>query len=335
MLTGDYASTAKNIASQIGLANFAEVITGPELREMSSWELTQKIKTVNVFARILPEQKLRIVNALKENGEIVAMTGDGVNDAPALKAAEIGIAMGERGNDVAREAASLVLLDDDFASIVAAIRMGRRIFDNIKKAVVYTIGVHIPIIGITLMTVLGKLPLMLFPVHIVFLELIIDPACSVVFEGEDEEENIMTRPPRSSQERLFKKEIIFNGLMQGVGVFIMIALTFVCLEFEGMKTERIRALLFFILVVSNLGLIFANRTWKTSFISWFRGRNKALWWLVAMSLFFLGIILYLPFSQKAFHFASLTFADILLGFIISAGSFVWFYFVKLLRMRLI
>ncbi len=201
MITGDYPATAQSIARQAGLADPGSIITGPELERMSDAELARRIKQVQVFARVVPEQKLRIVMALKANHEIVAMTGDGVNDAPALKAAHIGIAMGGRGTDVAREAASLVLLDDDFSSIVAAVRLGRRIFDNIKKAIAFIFAVHVPIAGLSMLPVFfSDWPLLLFPVHIVFLELIIDPSCSLIFEAEEAEANVMERPPRSANE---------------------------------------------------------------------------------------------------------------------------------------
>jgi Ca2+-transporting ATPase len=196
MITGDYPGTASNIAHQIGLAQHDEIITGPELDRLSDAELGHRIKRINIFARVVPEQKLRIVNALKANGEVVAMTGDGVNDAPALKSAHIGIAMGERGTDVAREAADLVLLDDDFSSIVAAVRLGRRMASNLHKTMAYTLAVHVPIAGLSLLPVLAGWPLILTPVHIVFLELIINPTCSIVFEAEHEETlRVPPRPP--------------------------------------------------------------------------------------------------------------------------------------------
>ena len=213
MITGDYPATAQSIARQAGLANPEKIITGPELECMSDEELAKQIKQVQVFARVVPEQKLRIVMALKANHEIVAMTGDGVNDAPALKAAHIGIAMGGRGTDVAREAASLVLLDDDFSSIVAAVRLGRRIFDNIKKAIAFIFAVHVPIAGLSMLPVFfSDWPLLLFPVHIVFLELIIDPACSLIFEAEEAEANVMERPPTKRQRTAV---LVCHGRMGG------------------------------------------------------------------------------------------------------------------------
>ena len=215
MITGDYPGTAQSIAREIGLQNASEVISGPVLDAMSDEVLADRIKTVNLFARMVPEQKLRLVQALKANGEVVAMTGDGVNDAPALKAAHIGVAMGGRGTDVAREAGSIVLLDDAFESIVKGVRTGRRIFNNLKKAMLYIFVVHIPIAGLSLVPVLLGWPLMLLPVHIVFLELIIDPACTVVFEAEREESGVMGRPPRRLSDSLFGARSLVVGLIQG------------------------------------------------------------------------------------------------------------------------
>src|SRR5512139_2526573 len=192
----NYPGTARNIARQVGLSPADMVITGSELDGLSDEALRERVKHVNIFARVVPEQKLRLVEALKANGEIVAMTGDGVNDAPALKSAHIGIAMGGRGTDVARESAAMVLLDDDFSTIVQAVRQGRRILDNLKKAFAYIFSVHVPIAGMSLLPILFKWPLVLLPVHVVFLELIIDPSCSVVFEAEPEERGVMNRPPR-------------------------------------------------------------------------------------------------------------------------------------------
>jgi P-type Ca2+ transporter type 2C len=201
MITGDYPETAKNIAKQIGLKNPGETITGEEFDMMSDDELLNRLKTVTVFSRMVPTQKLRIVEALKENGEIVAMTGDGVNDAPALKSAHIGIAMGKRGTDVSREASDIVLLNDSFASLISGIKAGRTIFDNLRKAVAYILSIHIPIAGLALLPIMLEWPLVLYPVHVVFLEFIIDPACSVLFEAEPAEKNVMKRPPANQNSR--------------------------------------------------------------------------------------------------------------------------------------
>ncbi|HEY9649667.1 MAG TPA: HAD-IC family P-type ATPase, partial [Coleofasciculaceae cyanobacterium] len=226
MITGDYPVTAQNIARQIGLTPTDKVITGRELEQMSDLELRDRIQTVNIFARVVPEQKLLIVNALKQCGEIVAMTGDGVNDAPALKSAHIGIAMGERGTDVARESADLVLLEDDFSSIVESVKLGRRIFDNLKKGMAYTLAVHVPIAGMSLIPVIFGWPLVLLPIHIAFLHLIIDPACTVVFEAEPVESNVMRRPPRDPKEPLFSPRTLRLALLQGISVLVVLVAVF-------------------------------------------------------------------------------------------------------------
>ena len=207
MITGDYPATARAIARQAGL-DAEDLVTGEELDQLSEAALVQRVRTATVFARIMPEQKLRIVNALKANGEIVAMTGDGVNDAPSLKAAHIGIAMGGRGTDVAREASSIVLLDDDFGSIVKSVQLGRRIYDNLRKAMSFIFAVHVPIAGLALLPLLFGLPILFGPVHIAFLQMVIDPVCSLVFEAETEEDDVMRRAPRAPDAPLFSGPLI-------------------------------------------------------------------------------------------------------------------------------
>lgn len=218
MITGDHPATAQAIARMAGLETEAGVLTGAEVSALSHEELAERLKRVRVFARILPEQKLRIVESLKAAGEIVAMTGDGVNDAPALEAAHIGVAMGQKGTDVAREAADLVLLDDSFASIVGGVRLGRRIFTNLRRALTYITAVHVPIAGLAVAPLVLGLPPLLLPMHVVLLELVIDPTCSLVFEAEPSDEKAMRRPPRRPNEPLFGSRQIALAVLQGLGV---------------------------------------------------------------------------------------------------------------------
>ena len=328
MITGDYAGTAVHIAREIGLHPVDQVITGQEMDGMDEHELQRRIRHVNIFARVVPEQKLRIVNALKAAGEVVAMTGDGVNDAPALKSAHIGIAMGGRGTDVAREASALVLLDDDFASIVRAVRMGRRIFDNLKKAIAYIFAVHVPIAGISLLPVLFKWPLVLLPVHIVFLELIIDPACSVVFEAEPEEADVMNRPPRRPDVPLFGTRTVGISLLQGLSVLIILLCIFVIALKRGQSEEEARALTFTTLIIANLGLIFTNRSWTRIVLDTLRSPNAALWWVTGGALIFLGLVLYVPFLRNLFRFSILHPVDFLICFAAGVVSILWFEVLK-------
>jgi P-type Ca2+ transporter type 2C len=317
MITGDYPATALNIASQVGIATDG-VITGTQLDAMSDAELRRRVKAVAVFCRTVPEQKLRLVNALKANGEIVAMTGDGVNDAPALKAAHIGIAMGARGTDVAREAADLVLLNDDFASIVAAIRAGRRIFDNLKKAITFIIGVHLPIIGMTLIPVALGWPLLLLPVHILFLQLIIDPACSIVFEAEPDEQDSMRRPPRSPSARLFDQHTLRLGLLQGMVLLAVLLVIYAAALHYGRADGVARALTFSAMIVASLGLIFANRSHSRSLWATLGTRNRALRWVMGGALLLLGLVLYMPALRGLFYFGAVRAGD--LAIVVGAGA---------------
>ena len=324
MITGDYPVTAQKIARRIGLRNADAVITGPELERMSVPELSERIRRVNIFARVVPEQKLFIVDALKANREVVAMTGDGVNDAPALKSAHIGIAMGGRGTDVAREASALVLLDDDFFSIVRAVRMGRRIFDNLKKAMAYIFAIHVPIAGMSLLPVVFNWPLVLLPVHIVFLELIIDPACSVVFEAEKEEADVMKRPPRSLREPLFSRRMVTFSLLQGFSVLMMVLVVFLIALYRGQGEAEARALSFTTLIVANLGLILTNRSWRSSIITSLKSPNAALGWVIGGAIVFLSMVLYIPFLRDLFRLSKLHLDDLLICLVAGFISLLWF-----------
>jgi len=333
MITGDHPRTASSIARQIGLRDPDRVTTGAELERLSEAGLDGSIRDVNVFARVVPEQKLQIVRALQARGEVVAMTGDGVNDAPALKAADIGIAMGGRGTDVAREAAGLVILDDDFATIVEAIRLGRRIFDNLKSAMAYILAVHVPIAGLAVVPVLLGLPLVLLPVHVAFLHLIIEPACSVVFEAEPEEPKVMQRPPRDPKAALFGRGLVGLSLLQGASVLAILIALFVLALRRGKGELDARGLTFTTLVVANLALIVVNRSWRRSFVESLRVRNRALGWVIASGLAFLLLVVYVPFLRTLFRISILHLDDLALTAGAGLAGVAWFEAVKVARLR--
>lgn len=301
MITGDFPATARSIATQIGLDTSGLLLTGAELEQMNEEELRKKIPAINIFARVVPDQKLRIVQALKANTEIVAMTGDGVNDAPALKAAHIGVAMGNKGTDVAREASSMVLLDDNFASIVAAIRSGRRIFDNLQKAMTYIMAIHIPIIGLTLLPAFfSGLPLLLMPLHIVFMELIIDPICSVAFESEQEEKNIMNRPPRATDHKFFGTGRILNSLFEGAMLLCMVLVVYFLSLREQHTEGEVRAIAFSALVIGNVFLILTNLSKTRSFASIITGKNWAAILMLSIAMLMMFFMVSLPVMQQVF-----------------------------------
>ena len=304
MITGDYPATASAIAREAGL-DPEQIVTGAELAACSDAELAKAAQSRTVFARIMPEQKLRIVTALKADGEIVAMTGDGVNDAPSLKAAHIGIAMGGRGTDVAREAAAIVLLDDDFGSIVKAIRLGRRIYDNLRKAMSFILAVHVPIAGLALLPLLTGLPLLLGPVHIAFLEMIIDPVCSLVFEAEAEERDIMQRPPRAPEESLLPQPLVLWGVLQGVLALLLTGGILLMANRLGMPENEIRALVFFSLVFVIVSLIFVNRSFSSSLREAFTRPNRTLLVVVAFVVAVLALSLTWPTAAALFRFGPL------------------------------
>ena len=332
MITGDYPGTALAVARDAGL-DPGDVMTGAELDRLTELELRARLPKVSVFARAVPDQKLKLVNAFKANGEVVAMTGDGVNDAPALRAAHIGIAMGGRGTDVAREASALVLLDDDFASIVATVRLGRRIYDNLRKSMAYILAVHVPIAGLSLLPVMFGWPPAFFPVHIAFLQFIIDPGCSIVFEAEPDETDIMRRPPRPPGEPLFRGQNLSLSLLQGAGVLILSVALFGMALHHGLRENAARALAFTTLVVANIALIFTNRSWERTVFASLRVPNRSLWLISAAAMLCLAIVLEVPVLRDLFHFAPLDGSSFLVALAAGLGSVAWFELFKVVRKR--
>lgn len=330
MITGDYPATAQYIAEQCGLDSSSGVLTGSELATLDEAQLQARLQQVNIFCRVAPEQKLQLVNALKASGETVVMTGDGVNDAPALKAAHIGIAMGKRGSDVARESASLILLDDDFNAIVAAVKLGRRIFDNLRKTVAFVIAIHIPIIGMSMLPVLFGWPLVLMPIHILVLQLIIDPSCSLVFEAEPAEPDVMQRQPRAAKASIYQRTILINGALQGIILLLTVLLTFALALHDNNSPEQARALAFMVMVLGNIGLIFVNRARSAGLFASLRAPNPALWWVSIGGLCVLTIALFSSRLSALFSFALPHTDDLLYGL---AGVLLCITLVNLTRSK--
>jgi Ca2+-transporting ATPase len=331
MITGDYPATALSIAREIGLENTTEVLTGEQLASMDDQQLALNLGKVRVLARMVPEQKLRVVKALRSMGEVVAMTGDGVNDAPALKASHIGIAMGGRGTDVAREASALVLLNDDFTSIVGAIGLGRRIYDNIQKAISYIIAIHIPIVGLTLVPLLMGMPPILWPVHLAFLELIIDPVCSIAFEAEPAEASIMQRPPRPTRARLFGRSVLTAGMMEGVLVLLAVFIVYITVGKMGVIPDHARAVAFATLIFANIGLILTLRSRTEPAWQFLKRRNPTLGWIGLALMAMSGLVLYTPKLIDIFHFAPPHFGDLLASAAAAVLSLIGFEIFKLVR----
>ncbi len=338
MITGDNGITASSIAKQISMENSDKIITGDELNAMSDEELRERVKEAGIFSRVIPEHKMRIVKAFKENGHIVAMTGDGVNDAPALKYADIGIAMGKRGSEVSREAADLILMDDNFTTIVEAIRDGRRIFDNIRKAVGYVFAIHIPIALSTLITpMLGVSPanLFLLPLHVVLLELIIDPTCSIVLERQPAERSIMLRRPRDPKEKMITFGALSKSLLQGL---ILFAASFGAYWFtlyqnpDSAPTARAMGLV--AIILGNLLLVQVNSSNTDSFVHTFKRllKDKVMWATNIGTLVVLALILYTPLSNTL-KLSPLSFGKFAACFCLAAAAVLWYEIVKWIKRK--
>ena len=333
MITGDYPGTALSVAKEVGLNWKAGVITGPELGKLSDLELAERIKSVSIFARMVPEQKLRLVRALKLDGEVVGMTGDGVNDAPALRAADIGIAMGGRGTDVAREAASLVITDDDFTSIAGGIRQGRGIFSNLQKAMSYIIAIHVPIFGMALIPVfVSKWPLVLLPAQIAFLELIIDPASSVVFESEQTDPDIMSRKPRDVNAKMFDRRSLSISVAQGFGVLVVVLAMYLWAMQSGKSDDLVRTMSFGTLMLGNIALVLVNRSQHLSVLQTFKERkNKTIKWILGGGIGMLILLVNIPIAREAFNLAYMNLVQWLVVVIAGFGSVLWFEIYKITK----
>jgi P-type Ca2+ transporter type 2C len=333
MITGDNGITASAIAKQIGMPNADRIMTGEELDSMSDEELRRRVRDVSIFSRVIPEHKMRIVKALKDNGEIVAMTGDGVNDAPALKYADIGIAMGKRGSEVSREAADLILMDDDFTTIVDTVRDGRRIYDNIRKAVGYVFTIHIPIAFSALLAPflhINPADLFLLPLHVVLLELIIDPTCSIVLERQPAERNIMVRKPRKPNEKLLTPNLLWKSVLQGIAVFAASFTTyFSFLQQAPYNAPLARAMGLSIVIIANLFLVLVNSSsYDFAYASICRLAKDNVMWATLLGTFaMLFLILYTPLCG-ILKFAPLTMGQFFLAIGIAAGSVLWYEIVK-------
>lgn len=329
MITGDYPATALEIGRQAGIDTSAGVLTGKEVAELDPETLRERVRRIRVFARIMPEQKLALVEALKANGEVVAMTGDGVNDAPALEAAHIGIAMGQRGTDVAREAADIVLLDDRFVSVIGGVRLGRRIFTNLRKALTYVTAIHVPIAGLALLPIVMGLPPILYPMHVILLELVIDPVCSLVFEGEPSERHAMEKPPRPATEPLFGTSQIVLGFVQGAVVLAAVFGLYVWALHAGVPEVQARASAFVALVLGNLVLALADAAEPGT--SFFDRSRLAFWGIGAGAAVIVAMALYVPPLASILRVSppSLSWLATTLTVAVLAGG--WFGLAKRLR----
>ena len=328
MITGDFPGTALHIARQAGI-EAPEALSGDQIAAMDDAALAAAVRRVNVFARVRPEQKLRLVQAYRAAGEVVAMTGDGVNDAPALKAAHIGIAMGKRGTDVAREAAALVLLEDDFGSIVGTVRLGRRIYENIRNAMRYLVSVHVPIAGMAFLPVALGGPLFLYPVHVVFLEFVIDPACTLVYEAERTEAGAMQRPPRDPREPLFNLRMLAASLALGLTMLGAVFAAYWWALDNGRSEAGARTIAFAAIVFSNLALLFATRSRTRTVLATLREPNAALWVITLGALAALGAAIYVPAAAAIFRFLPLGATELTVAAAAGLAGVAWVELLKL------
>lgn len=335
MITGDYAETALAIAGQVHLDHNNELLTGQEVLQLSKEALQQKVKQVSIYARMFPEAKLKVIDALKEIGEVVAMTGDGVNDGPALKAAHIGIAMGQRGSEVAKSAASLILTDDDLAHMTDAVAMGRKIYDNLKKAIQYIVSIHIPIIMIvTLPLLLGWAFTDIFsPVHVIFLELIMGPTCSIIYENEPMEKGTMQRAPRKMGSTFLSLKQLSVSILQGMMITAgCLGIGYYYMQ-QGNNDTTIRSVIFITLLFSNIFLTLENRSFKYSIFTTLRNKNNLVPLIIGITLLLTTALIYLPFIRNLFMLNQLPLWTLATCIVVALCSTVWIEIWKLLTRK--
>ncbi|TLP71878.1 cation-translocating P-type ATPase [Maribacter sp. ACAM166] len=330
LVTGDNAATAMAIAKQINFLGYEKCMSGDELMQLTDAELEQKVKSINVFSRMFPEAKLRIVNALKKNNEVVAMTGDGVNDGPALKASHIGIAMGRKGTEIAKQAASLILVDDDLSKMVDAIAMGRKIYTNLKKAIQYIISIHIPII----LTVFIPLalrwiyPNIFSPSHVILLELIMGPTCSIIFENEPIEKNMMLKNPRPFSTSFFNYKELSTSVLQGFVITLGALLLYQYTVALGYTEPITRTMIFMVLIFANIFLTLTNRSFYYSIFTTLKYKNPLVPLIIGITLLLSLVLLYVPPFTHFFEFESLSIHQLGISFLVGGASVLWYELVK-------
>ncbi len=335
IITGDNAATTSTIAKQINFKGGEETMNGEELVKLSDDELSRKVMEVNLFTRMFPDAKLKILNALKANGQIVAMTGDGVNDGPALKAAHIGIAMGKRGTEIAKEVSSLILSDDDLAKMVDAIAMGRKIYSNLKKAIQYIISIHIPIILIVFIPlVLGWIyPSIFSPVHIIFLELIMGPTCSIIYENEPMEKNSMLQKPRHLTTTFFNIQELSISIVQGLMITAGMLFAYQLAVHRGYDEAATRTMIFVTLISANVFLTLVNRSFYYSIFTTLRYKNSLVTIIIGVTLLLTASLLLVPPFTRFFEFEKVSPYQIFVGILVGFVSVIWFEGFKAIKRR--
>ncbi len=330
IVTGDNAATTEAIARQIGFNGFDKCISGIELMQLSDNELRVKVENINIFTRMFPDAKLKIINALKTNNEIVAMTGDGVNDGPALKAAHIGIAMGKKGTEIAKQAASLILLEDDLSKMVDAVAMGRRIYTNFKKAIQYIISIHIPIVlTVFIPLALGWIyPNIFSPVHIIFLELIMGPTCSIIYENEPLENNTMIQKPRPFTNTFFSQKELITSIIQGLMITAGTLITYQYAVHQEYNEALTRTMVFNALITANILLTLVNRSFYYSLITTIKYQNNLVLLIISITILVSGILLYVKPLANFFGFESLSLFQLAISCSIGFVSVVWYEGIK-------